>query len=712
LNCTQLRRYAAGVLLFVAVGQTQAHAGSWFPFGPDGGDARAFAADPQDHTHLYLGTTNGWVYESHDGGKHWARLARVGKRDDLIIKKILVDPANSHHLLVGAYALGDHPDGGLFVSSDSGETWITPGEMRGQSIRSLTVAPSDPKIMVAGSLDGVFRSTDSGAHWQLISPEGDKEIHEIESLAIDPTDPNTIFAGTWHLPWKTTDGGEKWLPMKEGIIEDSDIFSIILDPKQPERMFLSACSGIYKSEDAGAKFSGGVTQNKAQGIPSSARRTRVLIQDPAHLDTIFAGTTQGLYRTDDGGKFWMAATGADVIINDVYVDPTDNAHVLLATDRGGVLASDDGGSTFTPSNRGFQARQITAYAADFTRTATVYVGVVNDKEWGGVFVSHTGGQSWSQLPDGLEGHDIFSLGQAPDGSMLAGTGHGIYRLKGTTWERTEGKGIVEPRSLQHDDDALLPLDPDDAVAQLTGDAKHLAKPRMAPAKAQPAKPDTKGFNGSVYAFALSGNTVFAGTSDGMLRSADSGLTWKAIQSLPLDDWRPQAAAKSALSLPPAEWRFIAVAKLNVVAASLDTIVFSSDAGTTWQPVQFPPEVTQVNAASIDGAGTIWIGGRQGAFFTRDKGATWESLPGVPIRNSNSIFYDARTDRVLLTSSSSDTVTAVQMPAMKISFMETGWSVRFVRPMADHLLAVTPFDGIVVQPRMVDSAEAGTTTAQR
>ena len=26
------------------------------------------------------------------------------------------------------------------------------------------------------------------------------------------------------------------------------------------------------------------------------------MQDPNHLDTVFAGTTEGLYRTDDAGK--------------------------------------------------------------------------------------------------------------------------------------------------------------------------------------------------------------------------------------------------------------------------------------------------------------------------------------------------------------------------------------------------------------------------
>ncbi len=79
--------------------------------------------------------------------------------------------------------------------------------MRGQSIRALAAAPSDPKILIAGTLKGVYRSTDGGEHWKLISPEGSQEIHEVESIAIDPANSEIIYAGTWHLPWKTTDGG-------------------------------------------------------------------------------------------------------------------------------------------------------------------------------------------------------------------------------------------------------------------------------------------------------------------------------------------------------------------------------------------------------------------------------------------------------------------------------------------------------------------------
>ena len=305
---------------------------NWFPLGPYGGDARSFAVDQHDSKHLYLGTANGWIYESHDGGENWARLSQIAKRNDLMIDHILTDAKDPRRLLVGAYIV-DRPFGGLYLSEDGGRTWSDVADMRGQSVRSLARSPSDPKEIVAGTLQGVFLSHDNGMRWTQISPADSKEIHEIQSLAIDPVDPQVIYAGTWHLPWKTSDGGAHWVNIKQGIIEDSDVFSILVDPQQPQTIYASACSGIYKSTDAAAQF------KKVQGIPSAARRTRKLAQDPSNLQTVYAGTTEGLYRTLDGGEVWDRMTGPDVIINDVYVDPNDAKHVLLATDRGGVLRS-------------------------------------------------------------------------------------------------------------------------------------------------------------------------------------------------------------------------------------------------------------------------------------------------------------------------------------------------------------------------------------
>ncbi|MBN9616385.1 MAG: hypothetical protein J0G35_12545 [Acidobacteriales bacterium] len=648
--------------LFLAFSCLWGNAATWLPFGPDGGDARTLTADPQNSSHLYLGAVNGWIYESSNGGREWKRLARIGDRDDLALDSIVIDKADPRHILVGAWVLGSN-DGGLYTSHDGGVTWTRDNDMKGQSIRALAAAPSDSKILVAGTLLGVYRSIDNGVHWKLISPEGSKELHEVESVAIDPLDPNIIYAGTWHLPWKTADGGKTWKNIKDGIIDDSDVFSIIIDPVQPNQVYASACSGIYKSENKGEKF------QKIQGIPSTARRTRVLMQDPQHLNVVFAGTTEGLFRSGDSGKTWLRTTGPEVIVNDVYVDPANTNRVLLATDRGGVLASNDGGKSFLPSNGGFSSRQVVAYVQDFEHAATIYVGVVNDKSWGGVFVSHNGGLTWNQTSAGLNGDDVYSLGQASDGTVIAGTSHGIYRLQGQVWSRVENISFAVPRE----------------AAPSRGKA---GSARRATAVAV-RRGRSDSFDGSVNGIARAGDTLYAATSDGLLKSVTAGSNWTLTPGLARQNWQFVAAARS----------MAAVANLNAVALTTDN-------GRRWRSIPLPATATQLGAVAVDGVGGLWVGGREGVFYTENEGVTWHTVRNLTVHDVSSLFYDAPSQRILVTANNRNTIVyAVHVPDKTVKYWNTGWSLRLARPVGDHLVGATLFDGVVVQPRMVASREA-------
>src|SRR5277367_1518899 len=427
-TCLRLFFLGLASLAFLYSNQSRAAEIHWTPVGPEGGDARSFAYDAADPTHIYMGTTTSWIYQSTDGGATWKRLARLGKVDDLVVDNIVIDSSDPRTIYAGVWQL-DRTDGGIYISHDRGATWSSTPDMDGKSIRALSQASSDPKILIAGAISGVYRSEDSGSHWTQISPVGNGEIHKVESIAIDPVNPKTIYAGTWHLPWKTTDGGVTWRNIKQGLIDDSDVFSIIIDPTRPSVVYASACSGIYKSENSGELF------HKIQGIPSTARRTRVLMQDPVNRQAVYAGTTEGLYKTMDGGTNWVRMTGPDVIINDVYVDPKNTQHVMLATDRSGVLTSQDASATFQATNSGFYQRQVTALLPDATHDQTIYVGVVNDKNYGGVFVTENGGKTWLQRSGGLGGRDVFSLAQGDDGTIFAGTSHGIFRWDGSLWQQ-------------------------------------------------------------------------------------------------------------------------------------------------------------------------------------------------------------------------------------------------------------------------------------
>ncbi len=659
----------------------QGWAVDWLPFGPYGGDARSFAVDPKNPKHIYLGTIDGWIYDSQDGGSSWKRLARVGNRDDLVLDHIVVDHSDPKHLLAGVWVLGQR-GGGLFQSMDEGRSWTESSDLKGQSVRSLTGSLSNPKIFVAGTLEAVYRTTDGGGHWKVISPEGSTEIHEIESVAIDPKDPSVIYAGTWHLPWKTSDGGEHWNNIKEGVIDDSDVFSIIVDPKDPQIVYASACSGIYKSESGGDKF------QKVQGIPSTARRTRVLMQNPVDLGTVYAGTTEGLFRTTDGGKDWTRTTGPELIVNDVFIDPSNPKHILVATDRGGVLASEDGGTSFQPSNTGFTVRQVVSYVADAHTPSTVYIGVLNDKNWGGVFESRDGSLTWVQQSAGLGGRDVFSLGQAPDGTLLAGTNHGLFRMKESVWTRVEDVNIdAIPVTKVVPAKKVAPPAPQRKRKTATGVKGAPAKKARARAK-EPVRAKEP-FDASIFGLATCADTMYAGTSQGLLRSANAGEHWSVIAGL-----------------EPQPYTFVACERSLLAVATLRAVMRSTDDGATWSGMPLPQGLTQVNAMTVDDVGGIWVGGREGVWMSKDSGANWMTIKNMFVQDVSNIFFDRENKRVYVAADRSTHLTyMVQLPDLAVHFWDTGWNLRFVRPMGDHLVGATMFDGMVVQPRMVDSLEA-------
>jgi hypothetical protein len=130
---------------------------------------------------------------------------------------------------------------------------------------------------------------------------------------------------------------------------------------------------------------------------------------------------------------------------------------------------------------------------------------------------------------------------------------------------------------------------------------------------------------------------------------------------------------------------------------------SVNGGARWSSIALPAKLTQISAVAVDGLKNLWVGGREGVFYSSDNGTSWKLVRNLETPQVDSIFFDRYSNRILLTTSNSSMVFAVQLPDYTVRYWDTGWKLRFARPMGDHLLAGTLYDGVVIQPKMVDSS---------
>lgn len=652
-----------GFLVFAVTFLTTAllASGPWQALGPDGGDARSLAYDAHNPDHILLGTSTGQMFTSSDGGKNWSRLARLGG-DDYVLDHIVIDPQDSNRVYVSAWSLSSQQIGDVFRSKDGGRSWDTLPAMHGKSIRALSMYRGNSKVLVAGALDGVYRTHDGGNSWERLSPANSDQIKNIESIAIDPMNPDTVYAGTWHLAWKTADAGATWQHINKGMIDDSDVFSVIVDHDNPQVVFASACSGIYKSESAGNQFS------KIQGIPFSARRTRVLKQDPTNENIVYAGTTEGLWKTADLGKSWKRVSNPEVVVNDVYVDPRDSNHVMIATDRSGVMASTNGTATWETSNHGYAHRYVSALLSDNQNSGTLYVGVVNDREYGGVFYSRDNGQHWMQKAAGLGGRDVFALKQTSSGTLVAGTNRGIFALD---------RNAAEWRSMNT------------VTVETT-----VKTPRKGSKKAAVTTTVAKSqLDARVNDLELDAHHWFAATTSGVYISTDQGKTWHGGRVLGQQDFVSVRAQGE-----------------TVLAATRAGAMVSMDGGANWKMTGLSSYVTAIRNAAIASDGQFLVATREGAFRSTDHGASWEHVAnGLPAKDITSVSYDYTHKRLLATSDQTGVIFESRDGGHSWQRgPDAGYPLRRVSIVGGRFIGATPFDGVVLQPEnenMSAAAEA-------
>ena len=559
----------------------------WRSAGLTGGDVRALVSDPREPRKVYLGTTDGHIFGSIDGGESWRLLGLAGANSNAVVTELIVDSRNSSVIYAATWtreATGE--GGGVFISHDGGLTWRESG-LRAHAVRALTQAASDPDVIVAGALDGVFLSHDGALNWERVTPANDDELRNFDSLAIDPVNPDIIYAGTFHLPWKTVDGGKHWSPIHAGMIDDSDVFSLAIDAANPQRVFASACSGIYRSDSAGAVW------EKIAGIPYSSRRTLVIRQDPAQPAVFYAGTTEGLWKSSDTGATWRRISPRDWVINAVVLEPARDSfelqsdskppsRLVIGTEQRGIVASDDGGRTFRTANDGFYHRRILSVAVDARDKRHVAAVLANAPE--SVVVSGDGGTTWTAMNSGLGVGGVRS----------------IFNLSNGWWATLPSGGLV------HFDDGGRAWRRTGVFWQTAGSSFVAAEATSKLRIVQPVVNDLRA-NEARW---------FAATQQGLFASRDQGKTWASLHFAPAE--------------LPVQSVCVSSDGQRIRMVSSNGMVFSDDGGHSWTWHDLPLDSGGALKLEWVGASTLLAAARTGLYISRDAGATWvKGSAGLP-----------------------------------------------------------------------------------
>lgn len=625
----------------------------WRLTGPSGGDVRGLVVDPSDPDRFYFGTLDGQIYTSMDGARTWRMLVNLN-RPRLFVDHIIVDPRNPKVLYVATHR---HKEpGGFFKSTDGGLTWRDAPELRNEALHSLAQSESNPNILLAGTITGIFRSTDSGETWTPLptgalaaaaaQQRGDKEV-DVESLAIDPRNSNVIYAGTWYLPYKSTDGGQTWRVIKKGMIDDSDIFAINIDPRNADHVVASACSGIYETRDAGENWA------KVQGIPSQSRRTRAILQHPSIPGLVFAGTTEGFWRSGKSGEnnSWMVTTSRQLEINSIAVHPRNPNTVFIGTNNYGVMVSTDGGKNFVPSNTGFSGRFVNTIVPDRENASRIYATTINTATGGGFFfVSNDGGASWQpsmrNMPPRLIGYSI--LQDDRDGNTIyLGTNLGVYRSsdRGTSWSPVTARKTTAPPKRRSTNRGTVRR----TVAQSRPTSTRSAQPGTTPGQriAGP-KPSDDSIRRAQEALERAGYEI--GAPDGQLGprtvaaikrfqtdrylSVSGQLDETTLAALGITSATAGSAAAHVATLSDpvnAMVSFAGKSGHEILAATNAGLFRTADPTLGWDRFSYGRGIdvrTTCISTSTQNPSVIFVGtATSGALVSRDAGETWQQLSG-------------------------------------------------------------------------------------
>src|SRR5215471_13637840 len=263
-------------------------------------------ADPLDANRFFIGTVGGGIWSTTNGGVTWTPL--TDKQATLSISSLAFDPTDpNRNILIAGTGLTANGTvcttgpcfftgsgglrNGLLYSNDGGSTWTSLGAatLGGQTVDAVAARGN---VLLAGTFEesfaasaaqrrvgGLYRSTDGGATFTLVSGTGGLPTGPVNSIVGDPNNSNRIFAAV-SSPSAAT----------------------------------NAQTALFVSNDAGANWTPVFGQAQSGGTISAANQTILKIASApggalaVGVVNLATGTVTGLFWSGNSGANWTALT--------------------------------------------------------------------------------------------------------------------------------------------------------------------------------------------------------------------------------------------------------------------------------------------------------------------------------------------------------------------------------------------------------------------
>ena len=676
----------------------------WRCIGPHrGGRVVAVVGHPTQRGTFYFGAVAGGVFKTTSGGALWENITD-GQLGASSVGAIAISESDPNVIYIGMGETAirsniSHGDG-VYRSIDGGVSWQHAGLKETRHIGDILIHPRNPDHVYVAALGhawgqnperGVYRTTDSGKHWELVLHKSAKAgVHDI---AWDPNNPRILYAAAWEAQrhphmlssggeesgiWKSTDGGDTWtdITRAKGLPRTGPLgkIGVTASPAKAGRVWAiiehETEGAVYRSDDYGA------TWHKLAAEADLRRRPWYymhIIADPSDADTIWV-LNLGCWKSSDGGKTFEQIPTPHGDNHALWIDPRDSARMIEGND-GGACVTFDGGYTWS-SILNQPTAQFYHVAVDDQVPYHLYGSQQDNWAMRLPSISFEGAISWKDYvePGGGESGYIAISPKPPHmvygGGIGTGPGHGRLLAWSpqtrqarniTPWPETHGFG-AGAEALKYRFQWTFPIEfaPDDPdtlyvcsnyVHRSTDEggsweviSPDLTRndPERVKSSGGPITADNSGAEiyCTIFAFRASPHepgVLWAGSDDGLVHlSRDGGKTWDNVTPAALPEW----SQIMILEPSPHDATTTYLCATNYKNDDPQPYLFkTSDYGASWTRITngIPAdEFTRVIREDPTRRGLLYAGTETGVYVSFDDGANWQrlatNLPVTPIHD--------------------------------------------------------------------------------